>query len=674
MPDLAPDEGRAPVGAPGPDERLEREVGILAGRLAALLRRSLPDATGPLADGCAFLKAMYEAVGGGEPLARWTGDASARRATPPHPIDRLVDGLRLSPCEADVVVLAGLAEAHEGFASILRAIHPRSEPRPTVGLAAQLFCHATAERRFLRATLEGGSAVHHGLVRLTPDAPFFERSLLLADGVWSTLEGCPVWPMPVLPVAVSVSGLEEWLGEEPGRRARAALRRRLPITVLVTAGSEDVALERGVALAAASDVDVVASVLPAGAPAELSRSLVLHAIARDVVPVLRLPVADGASFAAVPDVTALTGPIVVCAREGAVAVQGLRPVLEVAVPTLSPSARRRVWQAALPELGGNGTAIATSYRVEPAVAAGVAADVRAVAALDDRPITPDDVAASVHARAVVALGSGMRIVRPTATWEHLVLAPDRLGQLREAVSRVVHQARVLDEWRFLAGRSGARGVRMLLAGPPGTGKTLAAEVLAGALGVDLLVIDLARLVSKWIGETEKNLAAAFDAAERTQAALLFDEADALFGKRTEVRDAHDRYANLETAYLLTRLERFDGLAILSTNLRQNIDPAFTRRLEFIVSFEEPGAAEREALWRRHLPETAPLGDDVDLPALAASFPVVGGTVRNAAVAAAFLAAAEGSPITHRHLVRALRREYEKAGRAFPGAHARRAAI
>ncbi len=191
-------------------------------------------------------------------------------------------------------------------------------------------------------------------------------------------------------------------------------------------------------------------------------------------------------------------------------------------------------------------------------------------------------------------------------------------------------------------------------------------MLASALGVDLIVADVSRLVSKWIGETPKNLGRIFDMAERSTAVMLFDEADALFGKRTEVSDAHDRYANLETAYLLARLERFEGLAILATNLRQNIDAAFLRRLEFIVDFDEPGPAEREALWRCHVPEQAPLASDVSYAELAAAYRVTGGLIRNAAVAAAFLAAADRTSIGRRHLVRAIRREYEKSGKAFPG--------
>jgi SpoVK/Ycf46/Vps4 family AAA+-type ATPase len=212
-------------------------------------------------------------------------------------------------------------------------------------------------------------------------------------------------------------------------------------------------------------------------------------------------------------------------------------------------------------------------------------------------------------------------------------------------------------------------VRVLLCGPPGTGKTLSAEVLAHALGVDLFVVDVSRVVSKWIGETEKNLAAAFAAAERARAVLLFDEADALFGKRTDVADAHDRYANLETAYLLGRLERYDGLAVLTTNLRHNIDAAFTRRMDFILGFEAPGRDQRAELWRCHVPPGAPVDPDISWPELAGLYPVVGGVIRNAALAAAYFAAADDQPISRAHLVRALRREYEKLGKAFPTAHA-----
>ena len=275
----------------------------------------------------------------------------------------------------------------------------------------------------------------------------------------------------------------------------------------------------------------------------------------------------------------------------------------------------------------------------------------------------------MQAREDHLLPRGVRLVHPEACWQQLVLSPDRTLLLRESLDRLMHQGRVLEEWGFLERRPGARGVRMLFAGPPGTGKTLAAEVLAKTIGVDLLVVDISRLVSKWIGETEKNLSDVFDAAERSHAVRLFDEADALFGKRTDVSDAHDRYANLETAYLLARLERFDGLAILSTNLRNNIDSAFIRRLEFVVDFDEPSFEERTEIWRCHLPAAAPLASDVEITELASLYPIVGGLIRNASVAAGFTASAADSVITRTDLIRAIRREYEKSGRAFPGAPA-----
>jgi SpoVK/Ycf46/Vps4 family AAA+-type ATPase len=180
----------------------------------------------------------------------------------------------------------------------------------------------------------------------------------------------------------------------------------------------------------------------------------------------------------------------------------------------------------------------------------------------------------------------------------------------------------------------------------------------------LLIVDLAAVVSKWIGETEKNLAKVFSFAEQSQALLFFDEADAIFGKRTEVSDSHDRYANLETAYLLTRLEAYEGMAILATNFRNNIDAAFIRRLDYIIDFREPNHTDRERLWRCHVPDRAPLSDNVDFAQLAALFPMVGGEIRNAAVAAAYLAAGQQQSIQQDHFITAIRTEYEKTGKAF----------
>jgi SpoVK/Ycf46/Vps4 family AAA+-type ATPase len=206
-------------------------------------------------------------------------------------------------------------------------------------------------------------------------------------------------------------------------------------------------------------------------------------------------------------------------------------------------------------------------------------------------------------------------------------------------------------------------VASLFVGDPGTGKTMAAEIIAAELGLDLYKIDLSGLVSKYIGETEKNLARVFDEAGDSNAILFFDEADAIFGKRTEVRDSHDRYANIEVSYLLQKMEEHDGIVVLASNLRANLDDAFLRRLKAIIDFPFPEEEDRLAIYRRMLAGTsAPLAEDVDLPFMARQFRIAGGNIKNIIILAAFLAAESGSPIAMRHLIHATRREYQKLGR------------
>ncbi|MEU4237154.1 ATP-binding protein [Actinoplanes sp. NPDC026619] len=250
-------------------------------------------------------------------------------------------------------------------------------------------------------------------------------------------------------------------------------------------------------------------------------------------------------------------------------------------------------------------------------------------------------------------------IRPRRAWDDLILPPEEAAQLRELAGR--HRGRdiVYGRWQFSPAPS--TGVVALFAGPSGTGKTLAAEVVAGELGLDLYKVDLSSVVSKYIGETEKNLERIFGAAAAGDLVLFFDEADALFGKRSEVSDAHDRYANIEVAYLLQRLETYDGLVVLATNLQRNIDPAFLRRISVAIDFVPPEEPERRQIWSRVFPATAPMSD-IDLDFLARQFKITGGVISNAALGAAFLAAAEDSPITMRHAVLSVKREFQKMGR------------
>lgn len=640
----------AEVAPPTASLRLHDASRRMAGRLALLLRDLDPQSA--VAD-------WLTAMAGDVPTTTWDGTCLGPPASPVDPVDRVASGAALLPAEVDLLVLAGLAEEHEAVAAALRRLHPAGAPHPTAGLAAQLaergLLASLDSRPALRAVLLDGPATTAGVLRLGGDGALWDRSLLPSPGLWDALHGATPWPADVqaLDLPTVLDGLADWLARPAAEAAARALAQDAPVTVVVHADRPLAALGRALALVTASGLTPAPLAVP-GDPTT-ARAAALVALARGLVPVL-LPAAS-----TVPVLDGVPVPVVVCVADDVVGTPSDRAVLTVSSPPLDRAARRALWDA-VADAGAGEERPPCPSGLEPVDVALLRRELRAQAAVG----SPGAAAASVLTAASSNPCPGAVLIHPRAGWDDLVLPVDAMDQLHEAAARGAHEATVLGAWGFLAGRPGAAGLRLLFCGPPGTGKTLAAEVLARELERDLLVVDLSQLVSKWIGETEKNLAAAFDAAERGDCVLFFDEADALFGKRTEVGDARDRYANLETAYLLGRLERFDGVAVLATNLRQNIDAAFGRRLEFVVPFDPPGPAERLLLWRRHLPPGAPLADDVDLDELAAVYAVVGGHIRNASVAAAYLAAAEDGPIGRAHLLHALSREYDKAGQAFPG--------
>lgn len=284
-----------------------------------------------------------------------------------------------------------------------------------------------------------------------------------------------------------------------------------------------------------------------------------------------------------------------------------------------------------------------------------------IAASTGQQLSRDALYEGVQAHASLQLGQLAKRVIPRATWDELILPEEQMTQLREIVYRA-RFAHVVEDWGYKERYRNMYGVSALFAGESGTGKTLSAQVIARELGLVMYRIDLSAVVSKYIGETEKNLSRIFTEAHSSNAILFFDEADALFGKRSEVKDARDRYANIEVAYLLQQIEDYDGVAIMATNLRQNLDDAFTRRLDFMVDFPFPESDYREALWISHFPKNAPLADDVDIDLLAHRYHLAGGNIRNAALASAFLAASDGGVITMKHVQSAIRREHQKMGR------------
>ncbi|MFC4555545.1 ATP-binding protein [Georgenia faecalis] len=344
-----------------------------------------------------------------------------------------------------------------------------------------------------------------------------------------------------------------------------------------------------------------------------------------------------------------------------------RPPLLADVPASTAAERGRLWAHALAGAGlpadVDEAAATAQFRLRPEQVARAAEAARAQARLNpDGRVRAAEVRAGARAENGTALERLAHRVDPAVGWADLVLPPAVRTALHEVALRARHRERVLGDWRMRPGGGRGHGVAALFAGDSGTGKTMSAEVVAADLGLELYVVDLATVVDKYVGETEKNLERIFSAAAGVNAVLLFDEADAVFGKRSEVKDAHDRYANIESAYLLQRMESFDGLAILATNLRANIDEAFTRRLDVVVDFPLPDPGHRRALWDRCLGPELPRGDDLDLDFCARAFEMAGGAIRSAAVTAAYLAAADGGAVLMRHLVVAVQREYRKLGR------------
>jgi SpoVK/Ycf46/Vps4 family AAA+-type ATPase len=339
----------------------------------------------------------------------------------------------------------------------------------------------------------------------------------------------------------------------------------------------------------------------------------------------------------------------------------------VEVESLDFEARRQAWNTVL---GRDATEAETSrladtFQFGPLRIQQTVNLATSLAALRDpskpQPTTRDLLDAG---RALTAPQVGRFVVqiKPRYTWDDIVLPPDKMRQLRSIAAWMQFRRRVHEDWGFGLKLSRGKGLNVLFTGPSGTGKTMAAEILAYELSLDLLQIDLSSVVSKYIGETEKNLSAIFQEAEQSQALLFFDEADSLFGKRTEVKDAHDRYANIEVNYLLQRVEQYEGVVVLATNLQRNLDDAFLRRIKEVVDFPFPDDALRERIWRTHLPPEAPKEVDIDFDFLSSQFKLTGGNIKNIVLSAAFLAAEGGRSIKMADLILGTKSELRKEGK------------
>ncbi len=579
---------------------------------------------------------------------------AAEPGKPTGPLARLIGALRPTSLEIDLFVLAGLAESWPDCATAFARLSPTNRPWPTLALAEALL-GGPPRRTALRDAVASGPLVSAGALAVAGAAPTTAADLMVPPNVWTLAGGghALLPPLSAAPTGAPLAGLEEWLNTDDARLIASCLQQFRPVSIIVTAPTAEAALHRGLALGVHAGCPLTPVKGPATADSLHAAQLQGILTGRPICLML-----EDASQVCLPPEPGL--PLVIACPERVPPNAGETTALQLHAEPLASHAHASMWQSLAPDLPPEAIPLlAHRHPVEPFMAERILRDTAFRHGTDTSP-DPAHIGSAFRARVGARLPAGTTRKTPRACWDQLVLPAQQRSQLRDAVHRIDAQPKVLDDWNL----RGPRGVRVMLSGPPGTGKTLSAEVLATALGVDLIIADLGQILSKWVGETEKNLAKLFDEAEAMRAVLFFDEAEALFGKRTEVNDAQDRFANLETAFLLNRLDRYDGLAVLATNFRRAIDAAFVRRLDHIIELREPTTEDRVRLWRTHLPSTAPLAPDVDLDLLARLYPMVGGEIRNACLSAAYLAAHEGCAIGRSHLAQAVRREFDKAGRPF----------
>ncbi|MBP1705996.1 MAG: ATPase [Chloroflexi bacterium] len=647
---------RRRIDDPDPDDRFrglyvsETQVDALLGGEPGPL---LPAAPGP--DAAAALGA-----------AEAEADA-AESAGEPIRLRALARAFGLDPLDVELLLVALAPDLDPRLERLYGYLHDDvSRRRASAGLALELAGAGTASGAARARLRPGGPLVRGGLLVVEDgERPFLTRALRAPDRVTAHLLG-DATPDQALDgilaeaVDVDVAGAD-LLASAFRAGARLAYVRERVGTAAVALAARAIQSVAGPPLV----VDL-GRLGPADDPREIAAAALREARLRDtglVAGPLDLVAERGTG--AIRTLAEAPCPVVL---HGA---RGWDPGWSRTVPFLmeaglpSSAERHRVWLGALDGSAPAhvGEAIARlPFRLAPEQVVRAATAARIAAGAAGRPLELDDIAAGARAQNAAGLERLARRIAPRVGWTDLVLPVATIEQLRELAARARHLDRVLVEWGMGRTSLKGRGVTALFAGDSGTGKTMSAEVIAGALGLDLYVIDLSTVVDKYIGETEKNLDRVFTEADRVNGVLLFDEADAVFGKRSEVKDARDRYANVEVAYLLQRMELFDGMAILTTNLRANVDEAFLRRLDAIVDFPLPEVDDRRRLWARNLAAAVPLGDDIDLGFLAAAFKLSGGNIRNIAVGAAFLAAEAGRPLGMVDLVRETGREYRKLGR------------
>ncbi|HXH95279.1 MAG TPA: AAA family ATPase [Thermoanaerobaculia bacterium] len=580
------------------------------------------------------------------------------------PLVALRERFGLTAFEIEILIIAVAPEIDLRYHTLYAyAQNDMTRRYPTVDFALQLLFASREDRHEHRAAFRPDAPLmQHRLVRLGEDAQEKEQSLLARplrtdERVTDQILGGDALDPMLVAAARSVT---------PRKRlddlvlAAAVREQVLNVIPLLARGGAALVLEGARGTGRKSIAEAICGAMNAGMiVVDGARAATLPDAAallrREALLSGRALVID--DFEKLPAGSRFDGAIRFLITTEPVSADGYR----IDVPMPGAAMRARLWRDAGAAPADD--ALAAKFVLSGGQIRVAVEHARAAAALRGAPgIELRDLIAGAHAQSSASLRALAQKVGLHFGWSDIVLPAKPLQQLREICISVQYRRVVFDDWGFEGRVAGGKGVAVLFNGASGTGKTMAASIIARELGLQMYRVDLSTVVSKYIGETEKNLSRIFAEAQASSAVLFFDEADALFGKRSEVKDAHDRYANIEVAYLLQRVESYEGIVILATNLGRNIDEAFARRMQHTIEFPFPEAAQREQIWRGMLPQGAPIGDDTDFAFLAKQFELSGGNIRNVVVAAAFQAAADGGVIGMRQMIAATARELDKIGR------------
>ncbi len=605
----------------------------------------------------------------------------------------------LQPFDLDIIAISLAIDIDLRYERIFAYLQDDiTRRRPTVDLALNLLCPDAATRLSRRVHFgTGAPLIRHDLLRLIPDPsqtqpPLLAHYLKLDDQLIQLLLGQPEIDARIARCCRQIIPDRAFDDVPLDGDTKRGLERLVagihadsrPLRLHFTASSGNGQRQVAEALATALGMSLLIVDLARAhddtEPFEhIMRLAFRHARFQRAVVLLdgstELPAADRETcrghvleaLARFPGVSILVGDETWTAS-GAITREPGTGIYAIPFSHADTSTRFACWQRALTEEGvalpgADVELLATRYRLgidQISRAAHQASNVAAWRGGTTVGLT--DVTNAARRQSGQELAQMARHVVPAYNWPDIVLPPDQMAQLQELCNQSRFRHIVYDAWGAGRHHQLGAGLNALFSGPSGTGKTMAAEVIAAELDLDLYTVDISQMVSKYIGETEKNLDRVFTAARDSNAILFFDEADAIFGKRSPVRDAHDRYANIEVGYLLQKMEQHDGLVILGTNLRTNMDDAFIRRLHHAIEFPFPDASLRLPIWEKHLAPGIPRDDDIDMAFLARQFEVAGGNIRNIVVNGCFLAAADNTPLAMRHLILATRREFQKMGR------------